>query len=78
MANEKPVKKEDRVKVMIPFIEGDDPELTVGVNGKFYKIIKGEEVEVPRAVASILSNSYKQEKAAMQNRKRFQHQVTDL
>ena len=77
---EKELKKKDdsRVKIMIPYIEGEDPELTVGINGVFYKIIKGEEVDVPRAVAKVISNSNKQMKAALENQKKFKQQVTDL
>lgn len=71
-------KPEDRVRIMIPYIEGQDPEETVGINGVFYKIIKGEEVEVPRAVAKVLSNSNKQMKAAEENRRKFKQQVTEF
>lgn len=76
---EKELKKEKpRVRIMIPYIEGEDPEQTVGVNGKWYKIIKGEEVEVPSCVASVLSNSNKAMKTALENRKKFKRQVTEL
>ena len=34
-------------------------EVTVGINGIFYKIQRGKSVEVPRAVAEILENSEK-------------------
>ena len=33
--------KADKVEIMIPYIEGQGKEQTVGVNGKFYKIKKG-------------------------------------
>lgn len=75
---EKTAKDDSRVRIMIPYIEGEDPEETVGINGVFYKIIKGEEVEVPRAVASVLSNSNKQYKTALSNQRKFKKQVTEL
>lgn len=35
-------------------------DVTVGLNGKFYRIKRGVEVEVPAGVAEIIENSKKQ------------------
>ena len=69
---------EERVMVMIPYIPGQDPEETVGINGVYYKIRKGETVEVPRQVAAVLENSYEQTRIAMINREKLKNQRTDL
>ncbi len=56
--NEEPKKDEtERVRIIVPFIDGEDPEQVVGVNGKFYKIRKGVYVDVPAEVAEVLENS---------------------
>lgn len=52
------------VPCFIPYVEGEPEEVTVGFNGKLYKIKKGEEVEVPRFIYEILVNSGKQRMAA--------------
>jgi len=49
--------------INIPYIEGEAPDLTVGINGKLYKIQKGKPVEVPIAVAKVIWNSWDQEAA---------------
>ena len=36
-------------------------DVTVGVNGTFYKIQRGVEVEVPEAVAEVLEHSFEQD-----------------
>ena len=67
-----------KVTVMIPWIEGQDPEETVIINGHTTKIRKGEEVEVSPDVAEILSNSNKQALIAAKNRQQMKQQVQDL
>lgn len=69
-------KKEEpkRVTTFIPYIEGEDPELTVGVNGVMYKIRKGEEVEVPVEVMEVIHHSNQQIMAFEQQRKELQSQ----
>lgn len=42
-----------------------DNEVTVGLNGRFWKIQRGHTVQVPRAVSEILANSERQTAAAM-------------
>lgn len=57
-------KKNEFVTVYLPFIEGEEDEITVGVNGKMWKVKRGEEVEVPRCVAVVIRNSNLQSKLA--------------
>ena len=49
--------EEPRVRIIVPYIEGEDPEQVVGVNGKFYQIRKGVYVDVPPEVAEVLENA---------------------
>ncbi len=60
-AASKPQKKKT-VTVYLPYIEGEEDEITVGVNGVMYKVKRGEEVEVPRAVAVVIRNANLQAK----------------
>lgn len=71
-------KTDDYVTIMIPFVEGEAPDLTVGVNGKFTKIKKGYTVRVPRNVAEVIANSNQQMMAALENQRKFENQRTDL
>jgi ribosome biogenesis protein Tsr3 len=70
--------EEEKVLIMIPYIEGDDPEVTVGINGKFTKIKKGAQVYVSKDVAEVIMNSNKQAMLARENQKKFESQRTDL
>lgn len=36
-------------------------DITVGINGKFYKIKRGQHVRIPKAVAEVLENSMEQD-----------------
>ena len=74
---EKP-KKEERVKVMVPYIEGEDKEVTVWINDKITKFRKGVTVEVPVSVAKVIERSNKNLMYAEENRKKFEKQVMDL
>ena len=71
-------KEEEKVTIMIPYVEGEDPEVTVIINGHYTRFRKGETVQVSKAVASVLKNSNKQMMAALDNQKKFKNQVTDL
>ena len=70
-------KREEKVKIMVPYIEGEEPEITVGINGKFTKIRRGVEVEVPWYVAELLKNSNRQMMAALDQQKKFENQEFD-
>lgn len=63
---------------MVPYIEGEDPEVTVIINGRITKFRKGVTVEIPKNVASVLENSNLQMMSAEANRAKFKKQVTDL
>ena len=71
-------KEEEKVLIMIPYIEGDDPEVTVGINGKYTKIAKGAQVYVSKDVAEVIMNSNKQAMVTRENQKKFENQRTDL
>lgn len=48
----------DTVRVMLPKAgEGQEQEVFVGVNGVGYRIRKGVEVQVPKAVAEVLKHA---------------------
>ena len=75
-----PVKEEDehRVMVMVPYVEGEDPDVTVIVNGYITKFRKGEMVAVRPEVAHVLANNSHAAKEARRNREKYKMQVTDL
>lgn len=54
----------DMVSIFLPYIDGEEDEITVGVNEKLYKVKRGEEVLVPRAVAVVIRNSNLQARVA--------------
>lgn len=70
--------KEELVSVLVPFIEGQDPEVTVIINGQVTKFKKGVTVKVKPNVAEVLENSNQQMMAAFANQKKFEKQVMDL
>ncbi len=70
--------KEERVKVMIPKVDGEDPEQTVIVNYQVTRFKKGSIVEVPLSVAEVLENSSQQMMTAQANQEKFKNQRTDL
>ena len=74
----KAVEKEDLVSVLVPYIEGQDPEVTVIINGQVTKFRKGVTVKVKPNVAEVLENSNQQMMAAFANQKKFEKQVMDL
>lgn len=70
--------EEERVMVMVPYIEGQDPEVTVIINGEVTKFRKGEMVYVKRNVAEVIANSNQQMMLAYKNQEKFREQRTDL
>ena len=71
-------KEDDRVTVMLPLIDSRDSELTVGVNGVFYKIRRGVQVKVPKVVAEVIEHANIQMMVAHENEQKFKRQVTEL
>ena len=69
--------KEERVRVFVPYIEGEDPEVTVWVNDEITKFKKGYQVEVKRSVAEVLENANQLNMVAMENRKKLKNQRQD-
>lgn len=51
-----------------------DTDITVGLNGVIYKIKRGEDVEMPKAVAEILQHSAHQKAAAI----RYQNSIANV
>ena len=69
--------KDNRVMVMVPYVEGQDPEVTVIINGEVTKFKKGVTVMVKPEVAEVLQNSNQQMMAAVQNQEKFKNQHQD-
>lgn len=71
------VKDEERVTIMIPYIEGEPPEVTVWVNDDITQIKRGHQVSVKKNVAEVLENSYQMTLVAMENKKQLKNQHQD-
>lgn len=67
-AAQQPVCEPDVVTIKVPIDPANRKEgdITVGLNGKMYKIKRGIPVEVPKGVAEILEHSENAEQAALQ------------
>ena len=77
---QKPVETEeddDRVTIMIPYIEGEPQDVTVWVNDEITQIKRGHQVSVKRNVAEVLENSYQMQMVAMENKKKLKNQHQD-
>ena len=71
-------KKEELIAVMVPYIEGEDPEVSVTINYKTTKFKKGTVVYVKPEVAKVIANSNKQMQVALKNQAKYKMQVQDL
>lgn len=49
--------KSETVTIIIATKEDDDQPVPVGLNGKVYRMVRGEEVTVPKGVIDILNNA---------------------
>lgn len=74
MAEAKAEKKEKKVQIIIPYVEGEPESQYVACNGEEVLIMKGEIVEVSPAIAEVLKNANIQAKEARQHRKSIQMQ----
>lgn len=74
--NVKP-EKEKMVKVLVPYIEGEDPEVTLWVNDENLKFKKGYSVEIPERFAEVLENANQMAVVARENKKQFKNQRQD-
>lgn len=61
-----------KVTVKLPWIKGQPEAVNVGVNGRFFLIKRGEEVEIPLPVFEALQNSEKMEKIAYEFEQKMQ------
>lgn len=69
--------KEKMVSVFVPYIEGEDPEVTLYCNDDNLKFKKGYQVEIPARFAVVLENSNQAAVVAMENRKKLKNQRQD-
>lgn len=69
--------EQELVNVMVPYVEGQDPEVTVGINGVYTKIKKGRPVKVPRNVAEVLAQSDQMTMVALETQEKFKSQRED-
>ena len=69
--------KEKMVKVLVPYIEGEDPEVTLWVNDENLKFKKGYSVEIPERFAEVLENANQMAVVARENKKQFKNQRQD-
>lgn len=70
--------EEERVTVMIPYIEGEDKDVTVWVNDHITQIKRGRQVKVTKAVATALENSNLSMMTAYDNQQKLKNQSMDL
>lgn len=68
---------DERVTIMIPYVEGEDKEVTVWVNDECTKIKKGYQVRVKKNVAEVLENSNQARMVAFENREKLKSQHQD-
>lgn len=54
--------------ITLPLTSEKQDDVTVGINGKFYKIKRGEPVEVPAEVYEVLMNSERMDNLAIRRR----------
>lgn len=79
---EKSVKTEEKteeqmVAVFVPYIEGEDPEMTLWCNDDNLKFKKGYQVEIPARFAQILQNSSQAAITTMENKRKLKNQRQD-
>lgn len=65
---------DEKVTYHVPWIEGEDEEITVIHNGVIYKVLRGEEVKIPRKILDILLNSEKQKREFSKQKKGLKNQ----
>lgn len=68
---------EKKVTVFVPYIEGEDPEVTLWCNDDNLKFKKGYQVDIPERFAEILQNSNQAAIVAMENKRKLKNQKQD-
>lgn len=58
----------DKYIVNLPLTSDKQDDVTVGINGKYYKIKRGEDVEVSAAVYEVLKNQERMDTLAVRRR----------
>lgn len=77
MTEEKKSKtKEEKVKYMVPYIEGEPEEVNITVNGKTIQVLRGEVVELPKTYIEVLENQAKQAKFFRKKQKELKEQAS--
>lgn len=69
--------EEKMVSMFVPFIEGEDPEVTIWCNDEILKFKKGYPVEIPAKFAQVLQNSNQQAVTTMENKRQLKNQRQD-
>lgn len=71
-----PAKEETETIYLFEDDEKYSAPLFVGVNGRFYRVKRGVDVEVPKSVSEIIKNSLAQKKVAKEAMDRAKEVVT--
>lgn len=69
---------DELVPYHVPWIEGEEDEITVGHNGVLYKVKRGEEVQIPRKILAVLLDSEKQKREFAGLKKGMKNQEIEL
>lgn len=69
---------DEPVPYHVPWIEGEEDEITVGHNGVLYKVKRGEEVRIPRKILTVLLDSEKQKREFAGLKKGLKNQEIEL
>lgn len=68
--------QEDSYKISAPLSDKDASDLTIIVNGKTYKIKRGEEVTVPRSVYEVYQNMLRMDALAIKRQRKLVEEST--
>ena len=68
---------ETTVKFFVPYVEGEDPEVTIWCNDENLKFKKGYTVDIPERFAEVLENANQQAIVARENKKAYKNQHQD-
>lgn len=71
------IPEEEKVNVFVPYIEGEDKEVTLWCNDENMKFKKGYTVAIPKRFAEVLENANQQAVLARENKEKFKNQHQD-
>ena len=66
------------VKIKLPRVKGQRDDVMVGINGKFWQIKRGVNVDVPRPVYEVLQNQEEMELQAAQLEEQLEEQADKM